>query len=197
MKKDKLDTIGYLDDQLIEKAETFTATKRRRPRMKWLALAACIPLVFALIAFASEAVRYNAAVGYLTSLGIPVEDLSDYSRKEIKDAARIITAEETFAVGESNALVDEYYNNLGKTSEDMPDIPAKITSDQVKALKPTMTRTEVLKILGDTIDVGSGFYIYEYEVDQQYLLRIPFAGDDAQLGVNGEDLLKALEPIEK
>ena len=27
------------------------------------------------------------------------------------------------------------------------------------------------------------------------MLRIPFASDDAQLGVTGEDLLKALTPI--
>lgn len=37
--------------------------------------------------------------------------------------------------------------------------------------------------------------IYVYEVDQQYLLRIPFASDDAQLGVAGNELLKALTPI--
>ena len=58
-------------------------------------------------------------------------------------------------------------------------------------LTPTMTREDVLSLLGDTQDVGSGIYIYLYEVDQQYLLRIPFASDDAQLGVTGEDLLKA------
>lgn len=33
------------------------------------------------------------------------------------------------------------------------------------------------------------------EVDGEYLLHIPFASDGAQLGVTGEDLLKALTPI--
>lgn len=70
-----------------------------------------------------------------------------------------------------------------------------MTSDQVRALTPAMTREEVLSLLGDTQDLGSGIYVYVYEVDQQYLLRIPFAGDDAQLGVTGEDLLRALTPI--
>ena len=37
--------------------------------------------------------------------------------------------------------------------------------------------------------IQQGRYIYLYEVDQQYLLRIPFASDEAQLGVTGEDLL--------
>ena len=71
----------------------------------------------------------------------------------------------------------------------------QVTSEQIKELTPTMTREDVLSLLGDTQDVGSGIYIYLYEVDQQYLLRIPFASDEAQLGVAGEDLLKALVPI--
>lgn len=195
MKKDQLDAIGYVDDRLIDKAETYTGSKKKSPHVRWAVLAACIPLIFSITAFASETVRYNAAVGYLTSLGIPVEDLSDYSRKEIKEAARIIAAEETLAAGESNALVDEYYKTTA-TNEVPMDTPAKVTSEQIKELTPTMTREEVLAFLGDTLDVGSGFYIYVYEVDQEYILRVPFASDDAQLGVKGADLLKALEPIE-
>ena len=33
--------------------------------------------------------------------------------------------------------------------------------------------------------------MYVYEVDGEFLLHIPFAGDEARLGVTGEDLLKA------
>lgn len=75
------------------------------------------------------------------------------------------------------------------------DTPTQVTSEQIKKLTPTMTRKDVLSLLGDTQDIGSGIYIYLYEVDQQYPLRIPFASDEAQLGVTGEDLLKALVPI--
>ena len=57
-----------------------------------------------------------------------------------------------------------------------------------------MTREEVLSFLGDTQDIGSGIYIYIYKVDGEALLRIPFAGDEAQLGVTGEELLKTLSP---
>ena len=196
MTKNQLDVIGYIDDRLVEKAETYKSTKKKKSRVKWLILAVCIPLMISISVFASETVRYNAAVAYLTSLGIPVEDLSDYSRKDIKKAARIIEAKETLADGESNALVDEYYNS-GTSSEEMVDTRAKVTSEQVKELTPTMTRKEVLEFLGNTVDVGSGIYIYEYEVDEKYLLSIPFAGDDAQLGVNGSDLLEALKPFEE
>ncbi len=196
MKKDQLDTMGYVDDRLIEKAETYSAVRNKRPLRRWAVLAACIPLTFGVVAFANETARYNAAVGYLNSLGIPAEDLSDHSRKEIKEAAKIIAAEETLAAGESNALVEEYYKNAASNTA-AAETPAKVTSIQIRALKPTMTRSEVLAVLGDTVDVGSGFYVYVYEVDREYTLRIPFAGDDAQLGVRGDDLLKALEPIEK
>lgn len=41
MKKDKLDAIGYLDDQLIEKAELYTSTNRK-PLLRWMAIAACL-----------------------------------------------------------------------------------------------------------------------------------------------------------
>ena len=58
-------------------------------------------------------------------------------------------------------------------------------------LKPEMSREDVLSVLGETQDIGSGIYVYVYEVDGEFLLHIPFAGDEARLGVTGEDLLKA------
>ena len=76
--------------------------------------------------------------------------------------------------------------------EEPAGVPAQVTSEQVRALTPDMTREEVLALLGGTQDVGSGIYVYVYEVDGKYLLRIPFAGDGAQLGVTGEELLKSL-----
>ena len=58
-----------------------------------------------------------------------------------------------------------------------------------------MTREEVLAFFGGTQGIGSCIYVYVYEVDGEYLLRIPFSSDNAQLGVIGEDLLKSLTPI--
>ena len=156
--------------------------------VKWGAIAACLCLMIPLTAFAVDIIQYNAAVDYLNSLGIAVEDLSDYSHKEIKEAAKTIDA------GESNPLTEEILSLIPENKEPL-DTPTQVTSEQIKELTPTMTREDVLSLLGDTQDVGSGIYIYLYEVDQQYLLRIPFASDEAQLGVTGEDLLKALVPI--
>ena len=55
---------------------------------KWGAIAACLCLMVPFTAFAVDTIQYNAAVDYLNALGVPVEDLSDYSRKEIKEAAK-------------------------------------------------------------------------------------------------------------
>ena len=55
-----------------------------------------------LTAFAIDIIQYNnAAVDYLNSLGIAVEDLSEYSHKEIKEAVKTIDA------GESSPLTEE------------------------------------------------------------------------------------------
>lgn len=189
MKSEKLlDAIGKIDDNLIYNAVHDTPKKKKGSWFKWGAIAACLCLMIPLTAFAIDTIQYNAAVNYLNSLGIPVEDLSDYSRKEIKEAAKTIDA------GESSPLTEEILN-LSPDNEKPIDTPTQVTSEQIRELTPTMTREEVLSFLGDTQDIGSGIYIYVYEVDQQYLLRIPFASDDAQLGVAGNELLKALTPI--
>ena len=45
MKKNKLDAIGYIDDQLVEKAEKYTGSKKKNTWIKWGAMAACLCLV--------------------------------------------------------------------------------------------------------------------------------------------------------
>ena len=182
------DAISELDTKYVDEALSYKKKDKMPIWVKWGAIAACLCLMMPLTAFAIDIIQYNAAVDYLNSLGIAVEDLSDYSHKEIKEAAKTIDA------GESNPLTEEILSLIPENKEPL-DTPTQITSEQIKELTPTMTREDVLSLLGDTQDVGSGIYIYLYEVDQQYLLRIPFASDEAQLGVTGEDLLKALVPI--
>ena len=181
------EVLGDINEKYVSEARVYQ--KAKKPIwVKWGAIVACLCLMIPLTAFAIDIIQYNAAVDYLNSLGIVVEDLSDYSHKEIKEAAKTIDA------GESNPLTEEILSLIPENKEPL-DTPTQVTSEQIKKLIPTMTRKDVLSLLGDTQDIGSGIYIYLYEVDQQYLLRIPFASDQAQLGVTGEDLLKALVPI--
>ena len=188
MTNEKLyEVLGDINEKYVSEARVYQ--KAKKPIwVKWGAIVACLCLMIPLTAFAIDIIQYNAAVDYLNSLGIVVEDLSDYSHKEIKEAAKTIDA------GESSPLTEEILSLIPENKEPL-DIPTQVTSEQIKKLTPTMTRKDVLSLLGDTQDIGSGIYIYLYEVDQQYLLRIPFASDEAQLGVTGEDLLKALVPI--
>ncbi len=150
-----------------------------------LAAALAVPAA----AYTVETVRFNAAVQYLTSLGIDVEDLSDYSRREVIAAYEVYDAES----GGENGLLERLLPESPPPPR--PEQPADVTSEQVLELTPTMTMKDVTGLLGDTQDIGFGIGILLYRVDGAYLLRIPFAGSGAQLGVSGEDLLKALEPI--
>ena len=182
------DAMSELDTKYVDEALSYKKKDKMPIWVKWGAIAACLCLMMPLTAFAIDIIRYNAAVDYLNSLGIAVEDLSDYSHKEIKEAVKTIDA------GESSPLTEEIRSLIPEYKEPI-DTPTQVTAEQIKQLTPTMTRTDILSLLGNTQDIGSGIYIYLYEVDQQYLLRIPFASDEAQLGVTGEDLLKALVPI--
>ena len=182
------DAMSELDTKYVDEALNYKKKAKKPSWVKWGAIAACLCLMIPLTAFAVDIIQYNAAVDYLNSLGIAVEDLSDYSHKEIKEAVKTIDA------GESSPLTEEIRSLIPEYKEPI-DTPTQVTAEQIKQLTPTMTRTDILSLLGNTQDIGSGIYIYLYEVDQQYLLRIPFASDEAQLGVTGEDLLKALVPI--
>ena len=182
------DAMSELDTKYVDEALSYKKKDKMPIWVKWGAIAACLCLMMPLTAFAIDIIQYNAAVDYLNSLGIAVEDLSDYSHKEIKEAVKTIDA------GESSPLTEEIRSLIPEYKEPI-DTPTQVTAEQIKQLTPTMTRTDILSLLGNTQDIGSGIYIYLYEVDQHYLLRIPFASDEAQLGVTGEDLLKALVPI--
>ena len=178
MTNEKLyEVLGDINEKHVYEARAYHKAKKSI-WAKWGVIAACLCLMIPLTAFAIDIIQYNAAVDYLNSLGIVVENLSNYSHKEIKEAAKTIDA------GESNPLTEEILSLIPENKEPL-DTPTQVTSEQIKELTPTMTREDVLSLLGDTQDVGSGIYIYLYEVDQQYLLRIPFASDEAQLGVTG------------
>lgn len=192
-KKDFFEVFGELDDDIVAGAKAPMKRMRNWKTMRTAAIAAALAaaLIVPAAAYAVETVRYNAAVGYLTSLGIDVKDLSDYSRREVIAAYEAYDA----AAGEANELLE----NLLPGSTPLPprpEEPASVTSEQILELTPAMTPQDVIDLLGDTQDVGSGLFILCYRVDNDSILYIPFAGLDAQLGVYGEDLLKALQPIE-
>lgn len=192
-KEDFFGVLGDLDDDIVKGAKTHMKKKMNWRILRTTAIAAVltIALIVPAAAYVIETVRYNAAVGYLTSLGIDVKDLSDYSRQEVIEAYKVYDS----PAGETNDLLEKLMPENTPSSV-RPTEPADVTSEQILELTPTMTSQDVIDLLGDTQDVGFGFLILCYRVDSEYILNIPFAGLDAQLGVYGEDLLKALQPIE-
>lgn len=187
--------VGGIEDAYIEEAAPKAKVHpiRRRFSRSCIAVAAAVLLIAAipLTAFALEIYHYNAAVDYLTSLGIDAKDLSDYSRREVIEAVEVIDA----PAGAENDLL----NRLLPENSLPPARPTDftdVTSEQVMLLTPTMTAKDVIELLGDTQDVGSGLFILCYRVDGAYTLNIPFATLHAQLGVTGEQLLQAKQPIE-
>ncbi len=191
--KELFQIFGDIEDDFIWEASPKTKCQPvKRSVSRWVAAAAAAVMVIIAIpvtAYAVELSQYNAAVAYLASLGIEAGDLSDYSRREVIDAVK------TYDAGESNAMIDALLpSDDGKMT--VTDQIAQVTSEQVRSLKPTMTCSDVIAALGNTIDIGSGIYILQYEVDGEYLINIPFASDTAQLGVTGDKLLEAKQPIE-
>ena len=184
-------SIGEIEDRFIDEASTKEKTKPARRRFSVIraAVAAAVILVMAVPVTASaiETFQYNAAVTYLTSLGIEAGDLSDYSRREIIDTVK------TYDAGESNALIE----NLLREKDKIPvtDTMAQVTSEQVSELTPDMTYKDIIEVLGNTVDVGSGIYILQYEVDGAYTINIPLADDNARLGVTGDKLLEAKKSV--
>ena len=191
--KELFQIFGDIEDDFIwEASPKIKCQPVKRSVSRWVAAAAAAVMVIIAIpvtAYAVELSQYNAAVAYLASLGIEAGDLSDYSRREVIDAVK------TYDAGESNAMIDALLpSDDGKMT--VTDQIAQVTSEQVRSLKPTMTCSDVIAALGNTIDIGSGIYILQYEVDGEYLINIPFASDTAQLGVTGDKLLEAKQPIE-
>lgn len=187
-----LNAIGIVDDSYIlesaPQAEPVIHLHKawfKRPILV-AAAAVCFILAGTITAYAVETYHYNAAVDYLNSLGVSAKDLSNYSRQEITQAVDVLEA------GHTNELTKKILPPQSNSSSS--DTLAKVSSAQIRSLTPTMTYQEVLQTLGKTKDVGSGFLILAYEVDNRYTLNIPFASVNAQLGVTGEKLLEALQP---
>lgn len=193
MKNEKIfNAIGKVNEQYIEDAKPKINENKNNIWVKWrtIAAAACLVLSISITAYAIEIQRYNAAVDYLTSLGIEATDISDYSRNEIKQAVSVLEA------GQTNELTEKILSTAKEQDSTDKTLITKVTSAQIRGLTPYMTYDDIINTLGETQDIGSGIYILVYEVDGMYLLSIPLAGHNEQLGVTGEKLLETLTPKE-
>ena len=125
------DAMSELDTKYIDEALSYKKKAKMPIWVKWGAIAACLCLMIPLTAFAVDIIQYHAAVDYLNSLGIAVEDLSDYSHKEIKEAAKR-SSHYTIALEEIEACIADQ-----KTVED--EIEARELARIIEDFLDTLT----------------------------------------------------------
>lgn len=147
--------------------------------------------------------QYNQASGFLGDLGI---EASELSRSEAKKIYKDITSD-AFEYETTVDVLNSRAKELG-----IENIPAngkeayeaivnyhglistcKITSDQIRTIKSGLTYKEIIKILGDTKDIGSGVHVLQYAVDGQKVLYLSFAEENDICNQSGDELLKTLE----
>lgn len=75
MKKNKLDAIGFIDDQLVEKADEYTGVKKKNTWIKWGAMVACLCLVVAVFPSVSNILHHKGAS---TNQDDPVKMIAAY-----------------------------------------------------------------------------------------------------------------------
>ncbi|WP_313339567.1 hypothetical protein [Sedimentibacter sp.] len=75
---------------------------------------------------------------------------------------------------------------------------ASVSSEKVRQITIDMNYFNIIDLLGQTKSVGSGFFILEYEVDNEYTLLLTFTKSLSQpAGFTGSDLLTQLLPKTK
>jgi len=197
-----------VDKEMIQQRVINTHRVERSVRMKpkkfvAVVCACCLLLGIGVTAYAMEIREYNAAVAYLKDLGICIDG---YSRKEIKLVYHDIDSGE-FIKELTVTMLEETARNAGigtqgKNAKDLlNDINtmeqgvkiAKITSEQVKQVTADMKYDDIVALLGETADIGSGIYILQYEVDGMYTLDISFISHDTPCGYSGDELLAMMQ----
>jgi len=196
-------------ERIRQRVMSIQYTERKvhmKSRRALVALCACICLILGIgvTAYALEVREYNVAVEYLKDLGIGIDG---YSRKEIKLVYRDINSGDfvkeltVTMLGETaqNAGIDiqgknakELYNEINAVDQSIQ--AAKTTSKMVMQITADMKYDDIISLLGKTVDIGSGIYILQYEVDGEYTLDISFMSPDNPCGFSGEELLTQLQP---
>jgi hypothetical protein len=151
---------------------------------------------------AVDAYEYNQAESFLSGIGINANELP---RSEAKEVYKDMKSE-AFSLPETKSILLERAEEIG--IKDLPDdgkaiyeaivgynsltYTAKITSDQIRAIKAGTTYKEIIGQLGATKDVGSGVHVLQYAVDGNKIFYLSFANENDICTKSGEELLLTL-----
>ena len=146
--------------------------------------------------------EYNQADSFLGEIGI---DASSLLRSDAKNVYKDIKS----GAFEYATTKDVLYNEANKMG--IKDIPqnakdiynsiveynglvytGKITSAQIKAIKAGTSYKDIIKVLGNTKDIGSGRHVLQYAVDGDKIFYLSFGDENDICNQSGDELIKTL-----
>jgi len=171
------------------------------------ALCLLIVLLMSVVVYAAaDAIEYSKANALFEEIGISAAELP---RSEAKKIYRDIKSE-SFSYEGTAEILEEKAKSLGMAT--VPKDPkqvyeaivnyspytytGKITSDQVRLIKAGMKYSEIVEILGDTKDIGSGVHVLQYVVDDNKILLLSFANINDICMKSGDELLANLKELD-
>jgi hypothetical protein len=167
--------------------------------------------VMGVVLFIGRETKYEVALKLFKALDISVENINDdevimvYDDINNKTFADPLTASllqqkaEEMEITEAtvNLNVAEIYEFIlgGKYTNLIST--KHITSSQISAINKGLSYKEIIEILGNTKDIGSGLHVLQYAVDDNKILYLSFADENDICDKSGSDLLMMLEDADE
>lgn len=146
--------------------------------------------------------EYNQADSFLGEIGIEASSLSrSVAKKVYKDIKSDAFEHET-----TKDVLYQEANELG--IEDIPQnakaiydsiveynglvYTGKITSAQIMAIKAGTSYKDIIKVLGNTKDIGSGRHVLQYAVDGDKIFYLSFGDENDICNQSGDELITTL-----
>lgn len=190
--------------QIQEKRGVYVMKKR----VMVTAIALSFAAALSLSAYAGvDIYQYNQAESFLGNIGIEADSLQRGEAKKVyKDiksdafeysSTKDVLNSKAVEMGIENIPQDsrEIYNAIVEYNGLV--YTAKISSEQIRAIKAGTSYKDIVKVLGNTKDVGSGRHVLVYAVDGDKIFYLGFGGEDEICLQSGEELLKTLEPADQ
>lgn len=146
--------------------------------------------------------EYKQADSFLGEIGIKASTLPRSEAKKVYEDIK----SDTFEYDATADVLNERAVEMGieKIPQNPKDIyqaivehngligTAKITSAQIKSIKTGTSFKDIVMLLGNSKDVGSGLHVLQYAVDGDKIFYLSFADENEICNKSGDELLKTL-----
>jgi len=148
-------------------------------------------------------IEYNKADSFLGEIGIQASNLSKSEAKKVyndikSDSFECETTKAVLSARANEVGIENVPSNAKEIYQEIVNYnglvyTAKITSSQISAIKTGLSYKEIIEILGNTKDVGSGLHVLLYAVDGDKILYLNFGNENDICNLSGDELLKTLK----